>query len=681
MKNRTRLAAVSAVAVGLLLSACATSANNSGGGASGAPTEEEKTPPKLTNCTNKIERTTRRWSRSGPGTRTCRSVVDNFNEDHNDVQVCWTNAGAGRRRVRQVPDGDLGRQGRSRRDHARGRPARRLPGPGRARRPGAPTAHDDVKDNFSEGAWKDVSRRRRVYGAPVDGGPMGMIYRTDVFEKYGITPPTTWDEYEATAQKVKDAGGPLFGDFGANVPARSRPCMYAEGCRAVRLRPREAEDVIDQPQRPGVKEVLDYWAGLVEEGPGRHEDQFTPEYISGVVGGEVRHLPLRRVGARLPAGAGVGKGADAGCVGDRPAAAVGSGQPDLGQLGRLRLRGHQPGNNPELAAKVAFGVYADQASLDEGWKKQIIFPLNENVLDSDGVPEQRGPSSSTASRPTRTCTCRPANAYKGIDLHAARPGLLLRAAPRSRSPRSTTARRPAPRRPTPCRSRSWQVRQGAGFTVTSRHEAASRSSPVRPGGRPRPPGQYHSRGAADELTPPPSTRHPRRATDGPGGRTPTARPHAAEPGSGGSSSDRSGSSSSPSSCCPLGYAFYLSLFQKALIGGTSFVLFDNYVKAFTDPSFLDGVWFVIRFSLVLIPLQMARLARDRADPRHRDHAVRPVLAAHDLPAVRDPDGDRRPDVGVPLQRQLRPAGGDLRALRRDRRRLPAQPRPRSSTAC
>src|SRR5215203_1687191 len=56
---------------------------------------------------------------------------------------------------------------------------------------------------------------------------------------------------------------------------------------------------------------------------------------------------------------------------------------------------------------------------------------------------------------------------------------------------------------------------------------------------------------------------------------------------------------------PIGYAFYLSLFQKSLIGGTRFVLFGNYAKAFTDPSFLDGVWFVIRFSLVLIPLQMA----------------------------------------------------------------------------
>ncbi|MEU0546434.1 sugar ABC transporter permease [Micromonospora sp. NPDC005979] len=55
---------------------------------------------------------------------------------------------------------------------------------------------------------------------------------------------------------------------------------------------------------------------------------------------------------------------------------------------------------------------------------------------------------------------------------------------------------------------------------------------------------------------------------------------------------------------PLAYALYLSLFQKKLIGGTSFVLFDNYVKAFTDPSFLSGAWFVIRFSLVSIPLQI-----------------------------------------------------------------------------
>jgi multiple sugar transport system permease protein len=56
---------------------------------------------------------------------------------------------------------------------------------------------------------------------------------------------------------------------------------------------------------------------------------------------------------------------------------------------------------------------------------------------------------------------------------------------------------------------------------------------------------------------------------------------------------------------PIGFAFYLSMFQSSLIGGERFVLFDNYIKAFSDPSFLSGAWFVISFSLVLIPVQMA----------------------------------------------------------------------------
>ncbi|HEY8913500.1 sugar ABC transporter permease [Lacisediminihabitans sp.] len=56
---------------------------------------------------------------------------------------------------------------------------------------------------------------------------------------------------------------------------------------------------------------------------------------------------------------------------------------------------------------------------------------------------------------------------------------------------------------------------------------------------------------------------------------------------------------------PLAYAFYLSLFTKGLATGTTFSGAGNYLRAFTDPSFLKGIWFVIRFSLVLIPVQMA----------------------------------------------------------------------------
>jgi multiple sugar transport system permease protein len=56
---------------------------------------------------------------------------------------------------------------------------------------------------------------------------------------------------------------------------------------------------------------------------------------------------------------------------------------------------------------------------------------------------------------------------------------------------------------------------------------------------------------------------------------------------------------------PLAYALYLSLYSKGLATGTKFAGIDNYVRAFTDPSFLKGIWFVVRFSAVLIPVQMA----------------------------------------------------------------------------
>ena len=89
---------------------------------------------------------------------------------------------------------------------------------------------------------------------------------------------------------------------------------------------------------------------------------------------------------------------------------------------------------------------------------------------------------------------------------------------------------------------------------------------------------------------------------------------------------------------PLGYALYLSLFQKALIGGTKFVFLGNYAKAFTDPAFLDGVWFVIRFSLVLIPVQMAislaiALVLDMVTTRFARFSRLMIFLPYAIPAV------------------------------------------------
>jgi multiple sugar transport system substrate-binding protein len=44
-----------------------------------------------------------------------------------------------------------------------------------------------------------------VYATPTDLGTLGLYYRKDLFEKYGLSTPATWDDYLADAQKLKAA--------------------------------------------------------------------------------------------------------------------------------------------------------------------------------------------------------------------------------------------------------------------------------------------------------------------------------------------------------------------------------------------------------------------------------------------------------------------------------------------
>lgn len=55
---------------------------------------------------------------------------------------------------------------------------------------------------------------------------------------------------------------------------------------------------------------------------------------------------------------------------------------------------------------------------------------------------------------------------------------------------------------------------------------------------------------------------------------------------------------------PLGYAAYLSFFREQLIGGTSFVGAENYVRALTDGAFIEGVLRVALFLVIQVPIML-----------------------------------------------------------------------------
>jgi multiple sugar transport system substrate-binding protein len=63
----------------------------------------------------------------------------------------------------------------------------------------------DLKSKYSESTWKAVDLDGKLYGLPQDSGPMAMFYNKKIFDQYGLSVPTTWDEYIAEAKKLHAA--------------------------------------------------------------------------------------------------------------------------------------------------------------------------------------------------------------------------------------------------------------------------------------------------------------------------------------------------------------------------------------------------------------------------------------------------------------------------------------------
>lgn len=371
MKTKPILVAAFTLVLAGALASCADGGgtNGSGGGSD------------ATNCTNTIPKEDLPVVTMWAWYPNMELVIDNFNEHSDEVQVCWTNVGQG---------GDEYDKFQTAITAGTGAPdvimieADRIPTfqVQDAIVDIAEFGYEDVKDDYSEGAWKDVSVGEGVYGVPVDGGPMGMIYRKDIFEQYGITPPTTWAEYEAAAQKVKDAGGPLFGDLGANTPAVMMALQYQNGAEPFVYDSASPENIGITLDDDASKEVLDYWGGLVEKGLVGTQDQFTPEYIAGVIGGDYATYVSAAWAPGYLTGAGVGEGEDAGVWATAPLPQWDTANPTYVNWGGSAFSVTSQASDPELAAKAAFGVYADEASLTDGWQNQVIFPLNLNALNA-----------------------------------------------------------------------------------------------------------------------------------------------------------------------------------------------------------------------------------------------------------------------------------------------------------
>ncbi|WP_129113967.1 ABC transporter substrate-binding protein [Halegenticoccus tardaugens] len=59
-------------------------------------------------------------------------------------------------------------------------------------------------DGYIEGAWDAMTFKDEVYGLPYFGNGRGLVYRTDIFERNGLEPPETAEEFHEVARTIKE---------------------------------------------------------------------------------------------------------------------------------------------------------------------------------------------------------------------------------------------------------------------------------------------------------------------------------------------------------------------------------------------------------------------------------------------------------------------------------------------
>ncbi|MFC9926023.1 ABC transporter substrate-binding protein [Streptomyces sp. NPDC127190] len=63
-----------------------------------------------------------------------------------------------------------------------------------------------AKDRFNPGSWSTAQVQGKLYGVPTSSAPAFTVYRADLFARYGLQPPATWDDFISAGKVLKKHG-------------------------------------------------------------------------------------------------------------------------------------------------------------------------------------------------------------------------------------------------------------------------------------------------------------------------------------------------------------------------------------------------------------------------------------------------------------------------------------------
>jgi len=251
---------------------------------------------------------------------------------------------------------------------------------------------NDAKEYFVPWTWGQVSPDgKTVFGIPEDSGPLALNYNKKIFDQYGLSVPTTWEEYAQQAEKLaKASGGKVkMGHFYPTQAPWLIGLAWANGGVFFKA---EGDNWIQTLNNAAAEKTLTYWNDLVKKGYVSTIPGFTAEYYTALGEGQIASSVEAAWGPGVTAASLIDKTA-----GDWRAAALpqwSKGEPlRSGNWGGSCDAVTKQSKHPKAATLFAIWLNAARSPVVANWVQFGIFPASiSGLADPDLNAPDKNPS-------------------------------------------------------------------------------------------------------------------------------------------------------------------------------------------------------------------------------------------------------------------------------------------------
>lgn len=153
---------------------------------------------------------------------------------------------------------------------------------------------DSLESAYTPSTWTAVHAGEGLYGLPQDSGPMALFYNKEVFDKYGLTVPKTWDEYVAAGKKLHQADPKKYITNDTGDAGFTTSMIWQAGGKPFRT---DGKNISINLQDEGTKKWTGVWNQLVSQNLVASIPGWTDEWFKALGDGTVATLAT---GAWMP---------------------------------------------------------------------------------------------------------------------------------------------------------------------------------------------------------------------------------------------------------------------------------------------------------------------------------------------------------------------------------------------